>query len=154
MKQLFFRILFIVLVCLVFVYLLIDCVPNSKGKMEGILVATASDGLSPIGFILLVPTFVFTIITLTVKRNNLDFVRCTLGMFASGFALVSTILFLVDKGKVEGLRLAIPIAVIIFSAAILIIAICDVIGVIQEDKKEKEKKAKEEALDNSQNNQE
>ena len=137
MKKLFFKILFLVLTSLVFVYLLIECVRNDSGKLQSILVLTSQDGLSPIGFILLIPTFVFSIITLTVKRNQLEFVRCILGMFAAAFSIISVILLFVDRG-IDNMRLAIPIAVLIFSTAMLIISIVDVISVIKEDKNKKE----------------
>ena len=144
MKKLFFKILFLVLLSLVFVYLLIDCIEDKDGIMKPVLVLTAVDGLSPIGFVLLIPTFVFTIITLTVKKNNLEFVRCILGIFAAGFVIVSTCLLFVDRG-VKSMRIAIPVAIMVFSIGILIIAIADVIDVIKTDKKEKElEKNKEE----------
>ena len=57
-------------------------------------------------------------------------------MFAAAFSIISVILLFVDRGY-EHMRLTIPIAVLIFSTAILIISIVDVVEVIKEDKKNK-----------------
>lgn len=133
LKKIFFGSLYLVLLIMLFTYMLID--PIVDGNHIGTLVDNAKfTGIPIIGFILIFPSFVFTILSLTIEKKAIVFCRDLFSMFVGIFTLISSIVGVFTMFN----ALYIPIIVALCSLAILIISLVNVISAMKQDTKEEE----------------
>ncbi len=97
MKKVFLGILYILLVVMMFVYYLIPCVYERANQVQSLLAGVFNTGISLIGFIFLLPSFVFIILSLVGDKPMMTFLKDSFCFFASVFTAVSLILGLTTK---------------------------------------------------------
>ena len=97
MKKLFLGILYIVVVVMTFTYYLISAMNAGRSMNVTLLVQYGYTGISIIGFIFLIPAFVFVIIAMCMNSVKVDFLRDVFNFFASIFTIGTLILGLCDS---------------------------------------------------------
>lgn len=134
MKKTLYNITFIVLTSVLFVYLLIDAIENEVESYSSILVGTANTGLSPIGFILLIPVLVLSIVSLCTNNKKVTFSKDVISLFSSLFILTSTI---IGMCICKIVNLYVPIVIIISSIVLITMAGMAIFKAIKEDDENK-----------------
>lgn len=133
LKKIFFGSLYLVLLIMLFTYMVID--PIVDGNHIGTLVDnTKFTGIPVIGVILIFPSFVFTILSLTMEKKAITFCRDLFSMFVGIFTLISSIIGVFNMFN----ALYIPIIVALCSLAILIISLINVISAMKQDTNKEE----------------
>lgn len=133
LKKIFFGSLYLVLLIMLFTYMVID--PIVDGNHIGTLVDnTKFTGIPVIGVILIFPSFVFTILSLTMEKKAITFCRDLFSMFVGIFTLISSIIGVFNMFN----ALYIPIIVALCSLAILIISLVNVISAMKQDTNKEE----------------
>lgn len=93
MKRVFFGITYIILLSLMFSYMLIS--RGFNGVLSTNVLGDASrTGISIIGFMLIIPAFVFAIISICVDKKGTNFCRDMFTCFSSAFCIASGIICL------------------------------------------------------------
>lgn len=137
MKKIFFNITCIVLAVMLLIYLLIECCMLEMDGKKGILAATADTGLPVIGYILLFPTIVLTVISMCLDKKTLSFAKDIISLFSSIFILAATIIAMC---KFQMFNLYVPIIVIICASIFLIYSAISVFKAIKKDELSKKDK--------------
>lgn len=133
LKKIFFGSLYLVLLIMLFTYMVID--PIVDGNHIGTLVDnTKFTGIPVIGVILIFPSFVFTILSLTMEKKAITFCRDLFSMFVGIFTLISSIIGVFNMFN----ALYIPIIVGLCSLAILIISLINVVSAMKQDTNKEE----------------
>ena len=141
MKKILINITFIVISVMLMVYLLIYCTYNDvSAASENILVAAGQTGLSEVGFILLFPLFVLTIVTLTTNNKKVAFAKDVIGLFASLFIIAATIITMVISVLTN---YYVPVIVLICATVLLLCSAYYTFKAIKEDDSKKKKESEE-----------
>ena len=141
MKKILINITFIVISVMLMVYLLIYCAYNDvSAANENILVAAGQTGLSEVGFILLFPLFVLTIVTLTTNNKKVAFAKDVIGLFASLFIIAATIITMVISVLTN---YYVPVIVLICATVLLLCSAYYTFKAIKEDDSKKKKESEE-----------
>ena len=127
MKKLFLGITYIVLVVVLFVYLLIPCVKvdstNSQGYVEQAIITSSVDtGLPILGLVFIFPTAIFSILSLTMNKAIITFLKYVFGLFMGVFILAANIVVL-TRSFYDIYSLFVPIILVVASLCALVIAI-------------------------------
>jgi len=127
MKKLFLGITYIVLVVVLFVYLLIPCVKgastNSSGYVEHAIITSSVDtGLPILGLVFIFPTAIFSILSLTMNKAIITFLKYVFGLFMGVFILAANIVVL-TRSFYDIYSLFVPIILVVASVGALVIAI-------------------------------
>ena len=126
MKKLFLGITYIVLVVVLFVYLLIPCVKpstNSSGYVEQAIITSSVDtGLPILGLVFIFPTAIFSILSLTMNKAIITFLKYVFGLFMGVFILAANIVVL-TRSFYDIYSLFVPIILVVASLCALVIAI-------------------------------
>ena len=141
MKKILINITFIVISVMLMVYLLIYCAYNDvTAASENILVAAGQTGLSEVGFILLFPLFVLTIVTLTTNNKKVAFAKDVIGLFSSLFIIAATIITMVISVLTN---YYVPVIVLICATVLLLCSAYYTFKAIKEDDSKKKKESEE-----------
>lgn len=141
MKKILINITFIVISVMLMVYLLIYCTYNDvSAASENILVAAGQTGLSEVGFILLFPLFVLTIVTLTTNNKKVAFAKDVIGLFASLFIIAATIITMVISVLTN---YYVPVIVLICATVLLLCSAYYTFKAIKEDDSKKKQESEE-----------
>ena len=127
MKKLFLGITYIVLVVVLFVYLLIPCVKapanNSQGYVDQAIITSSVDtGLPILGLVFIFPTAIFSILSLTMNKAIITFLKYVFGLFMGVFILAANIVVL-TRSFYDIYSLFVPIILVVASVCALVIAI-------------------------------
>lgn len=127
MKKLFLGITYIVLVVVLFVYLLIPCVKvdstNSSGYVEHAIITSSVDtGLPILGLVFIFPTAIFSILSLTMNKAIITFLKYVFGLFMGVFILAANIVVL-TRSFYDIYSKFVPIILVVASLCALVIAI-------------------------------
>ena len=127
MKKLFLGITYIVLVVVLFVYLLIPCVKvdstNSQGYVEQAIITSSVDtGLPILGLVFIFPTAIFSILSLTMNKAIITFLKYVFGLFMGLFILAANIVVL-TRSFYDIYSKFVPIILVVASLCALVIAI-------------------------------
>ena len=138
MKKLFLGITYLLMIVLSFVYNFIPFMLGPNNVSVGVWYATAGTGLPAIGVIFLIPSFIFTVISLVGSKNTkmTEFLKDVFVLFASAFIVISLIFSLV-----QGYAIYQFIAPIILGLSSGILLICGTIGVVTALRNEKLEKS-------------
>lgn len=137
MKKLFLGITYIVLVVVLFVYLLIPCVKvpstNSQGYVEQAIITNSVDtGLPILGLVFIFPTAVFSILSLTMNKAMITFLKFVFGLFMGVFILAASIVVL-TRSFYDIYSLFVPIILIVAAVCSTVIAVFGIIEGITSD---------------------
>ena len=136
MKKIFFKTLILVLLSLAFCYMVID-IKGADGKSTTVSAMAANTGVSIIGILFIIPSFVFTILAMTVNEKKvLEFCSNMFGTFCGCFCLISGVVAIIKYTS----TLYVPIVLIVVSSLIFVVSL---IGIIKSFKLEKAEKNKE-----------
>ena len=131
MKRIFIKTFVLVLLALILCYLMIS--EKTDGGSINVMESAADTGLSIISMLFIFPSFVFTILSMTVTDKKIvEFIGNTFCSFCGVFSLVSGIIALFDFTY----KLYVPIVLIVFSLVVSIISIIGLIKQLKEEKKE------------------
>ena len=141
MKRLFIGISYIVVVVMAFAYYLSPAVVtvDSNAHTTALMTAFAYTGVSVIGWLFLVPGFVFVILGLCINSPKVNFLRDVLCLFAALFTVATIILAFTLSLEIPNLWVVIILAVC--AAIILTISTYGVVKALITEKnvnKEKE----------------
>ena len=95
LKKIFYGVSFLILVAMTLIYsALTRGVKTAEGYYEtvGVFNAAGFTGLPAIAVVLLIPSFVFGVLSLCINKTFIPFLRDLLGFFASIFAIASVII--------------------------------------------------------------
>ena len=137
MKKIFLGILNILLVVMVFVYLLIPCIHEFSRGENNILGIVAYTGLSVIGFIFLIPSFVFVILGLCASPSAkmIVFLRDVFILFASLFTLLAVaVAVFSSKNEISNGMVFVPIILSVCSFILLGLSCYGVVTALIEEK--------------------
>lgn len=139
MKKIFINISYVVIVVVLGVYMLLNCAPVSvSGELanRSIIYVTTNVGLSIIGFILLFPIFILTIVTLSVDNKKVSFARDVIALFASLFLVTSIVIAFFRDIDIN--YIYVPVIAMICAGALLICSIYFIIKAIKNDELKEE----------------
>ena len=126
MKKIFLGITYIVLVVVSFVYLLIPCVKVTVGNTQeyveqAIITSSVDTGLPILGLVFIFPTAIFSILSLTMNKAIITFLKYVFGLFMGLFILASNIVVLTRNFN-DIYSLFVPILLVVASVCALGIA--------------------------------
>ena len=138
MKRLFIGISYIVVVVMAFAYYLSPAVltADSGNNIRALMTAFAYTGVSVIGWLFLVPGFIFVILGLCINSSKINFLRDVLCLFAALFTIATVILAFTLSVSIPNLWVIIIEAVC--AGIILAISIYGVIRALINEKKSNE----------------
>ena len=138
MKKIFFGFTYILLLVIIFVYCITGAFgSNADSSLKGLLSVTSHIGLSLIGFVMIIPAFVFSILALVMEKTLFTFLRNMFSLFASAFIGISIIIACFYGVK----YLYVPI---ILGVSCLTIFVLSLVGVIQNMREDSRAKIAEE----------
>ncbi len=138
MKKLFLGICYIVAIILSFTYYLIPAmIPN-----ESLFVVYAYTGIPVVGWLFLVPSFIFVILGMTMNSSKCEFLRDVLNFFSAIFTIGTILLGVFDRGNTIG-QVFVFVVLAVCSAVLLAGSVYGIVIALMNEKKNKELKAQE-----------
>ena len=128
LKKIFYGTLYLLLLIMIFTYMLIS--PDAVG--DDLLSLTSFTGVSVIGFIFIIPTFVFTILSLSIDKDTVIFCRDLFSMFVGVFIFASSIVALFYMMK----ALYIPIIVAVCSIILLVVSFANILKALKKEQRQ------------------
>lgn len=139
MKKTFVGVSYLILITLAFTYYLVPVVSQGDNyEFRTLLTEVSYTGVSVIGWIFLIPTFVFAIIGLIKSSPKLDFLRDMFALFSAVFTagtiLIATFIY-------HSIRWYVVIILIICVIGLLAFSIYGVVSGLINEKRAKQAKA-------------
>ena len=138
LKKIFYGVSFLVLVAMTFVYTVLTRSGSTADGVYsgsvGVISAAGFTGLPAISVVLLIPAFVFGILSLSLNKKVISFIRDLFGFFAGAFSIASaTIAFFYIGGSYY-----IPVILIVCAIILFVISLISLLKAIKENGKEQE----------------
>lgn len=131
LKKIFYGVSFLILVVMTLTYSALSRNINVNGEFitAGVLNAAGFTGLPAISIVLLVPSFVFGILSLCINKKVIGFIRDLFGFFAGAFAIASAIIsFFYIRGAYY-----IPVILSVCAIILLVISLISLLKAIKEN---------------------
>ncbi len=135
LKKIFFGVTFLVLVAMTLIYSLLTHnvkMPDGGYSVVGVIKAAGFTGLPAISIILMIPAFVFGVLSLCINKTFMFFIRDLLGFFAGIFAIASAIITFFYIGGAY----YIPIILCVCAIILFCLALVDLLRITKENGKE------------------
>ena len=134
LKKIFYGVSFLILVVMTLTYSALSRSITVGGQYvsAGVMNAAGFTGLPAIAVVLLVPSFVFGILSLCINKKVISFIRDLFGFFAGAFAIASAIIaFFYIEGAYY-----LPVILSVCAVILLIISLISLLKAIKENGKE------------------
>ena len=129
LKKIFYGTLYLLLLVMIFTYMLITPKDTSYSSL---LTETSYTGVSVIGFLLIIPTFIFTILALSIDKYTIVFCRDLFSMFVGIFVFTTSIIGLFKMMD----ALYIPVIVAVCAIVLLVFSFGSILKALRKEQTE------------------